>query len=55
MKVVGVSRRTQWNQIDRPALKPLPTTRYELAEWKPCRVNIFCGVPPYVAFVTSSQ
>jgi transposase len=40
MKVVGVSRRTLFEQIDRPALKPLPTTRYELAEWKGCRVNI---------------
>ncbi len=40
MRVVGVSRRALWGQIDRPALKPLPTTRYELAEWKPCRVNI---------------
>jgi transposase len=40
MKVVGVSRRTLWAQLDRPALRPLPTTRYELAEWKPCRVNI---------------
>jgi transposase len=40
MKVVGVSRRTLWRQLDRPVLRPLPTTRYELAEWKPCRVNI---------------
>jgi hypothetical protein len=40
MKVVGVSRRALFEQIDRPALKPLPQTRYELAEWKPCRVNI---------------
>jgi transposase len=40
MKVLGVSRRTLFEQIDRPALKPLPRTRYELAEWKPCRVNI---------------
>src|SRR5262249_60238513 len=40
MRGVGVSRRALWDQIDRPALKPLPTTRYELAEWKPCRVNI---------------
>jgi transposase len=40
MKVVGVSRRALFEQIDRPALKPLPPTRYELAEWKPCRVNI---------------
>jgi transposase len=40
MKVVGVSRRALFEQIDHPALKPLPRTRYELAEWKPCRVNI---------------
>ena len=49
MKRTGVSRRVLFEQIDRPALIPLPRTRYELAEWKPCRVNIFCGVPPYVA------
>jgi len=40
MKVVGVSRRTLFEQIDRPALKPLPATRYELAEWTVCRPNI---------------
>src|SRR5204862_6871562 len=40
MKIVGVSRRTLWAQLERPALRPLPVTRYELAEWKPCRVNI---------------
>ena len=40
MKVAGVSRRALFEQLDRPALKPLPRTRYELAEWKPCRVNI---------------
>jgi transposase len=40
MKVVGISRRTLWAQLDQPALRPLPTARYELAEWKPCRVNI---------------
>jgi transposase len=40
MKRVGVSRRTLFEQIDRPALMPLPATRYELAEWKGCRVNI---------------
>jgi len=50
MKRTGVSRRVLFEQIDRPALIPLPRTRYELAEWKPCRVNIFCGVPPYVAW-----
>jgi transposase len=40
MKVVGVSRRALFEQLDRPALRALPTTRYELAEWKPGRVNI---------------
>ena len=40
MKVVGVSRRTRFEQIDRPALRPLPRTRYELAEWHICRPNI---------------
>jgi len=27
-------------RLDRPALKPLPAERYQMAEWKPCRVNI---------------
>jgi transposase len=40
MKRVGASRRMLFEQIDRPVLTPLPATRYELAEWKPCRVNI---------------
>jgi transposase len=40
MKRLGVSRRTLFEQIDRPALKPLPRTRYELAEWQVCRPNI---------------
>jgi transposase len=40
MKRVGISRRMLFEQIDRPALKRLPATRYELAEWKGCRVNI---------------
>ena len=40
MKVLGLSRRALFEQLDRPALRPLPPTRYELAEWKPCVVNI---------------
>lgn len=40
MQIVGVSRRGLFEQLDRPALRPLPPSRYELAEWKPCRVNI---------------
>lgn len=34
------SRQSQFEQLDRPALKPLPTERYIFAEWKTARVNI---------------
>ena len=40
MKKLGISRRALYEQIDRPALQPLPATRYVLAQWKHCRVNI---------------
>ncbi len=40
MKVLGVSRRVLLEQLDRPALRPLPSTPYELATWKGCRANI---------------
>ena len=40
MQKIGKSRRELWEQLDRPALKALPAHRYELAEWKVCRVNI---------------
>jgi len=40
MRTVGVSRRVLFEQLDRPALRPLPATAYELATWKGCRVNI---------------
>ena len=33
-------RRTWFETIDRPALLPLPTQPYELAQFQPCRVNI---------------
>lgn len=33
-------RRSAFESIDRPAMKPLPATRYELAQWKNCGVNI---------------
>ena len=38
MKRVGVSRQQLYDRLDRPALRPLPTTPFELAEWKLCRV-----------------
>jgi len=40
MQKIGKSRHEQWELFDRPALKPLPPCRYELAQWKKCRVNI---------------
>jgi transposase len=38
MRKLGVSRNELFAQIDRPALKPLPSARYQYAEWKKCRV-----------------
>ena len=40
LKKLGVSRRALYEQLDRPALRPLPADRYVLAQWKRCRVNI---------------
>ena len=34
------SRATLFAQLDRPALKPLPATRYQFGEWETARVNI---------------
>jgi transposase len=33
-------RRERFEQIDRPAMKPLPLTRYEYAEWRKARVAV---------------
>jgi len=33
------SRRSLFEDLDRPALKPLPADRYEYAEWRKARVN----------------
>lgn len=33
------SRRERFEQLDRPALQPLPAARYELEIWKKCRVH----------------
>ena len=37
---LGASRRTLFDALDRPALKPLPTTPYVYAEWKQCKVGL---------------
>jgi transposase len=38
-KLAG-TRRLLFETLDRPALRPLPPTRYEFAEWKTAKVNI---------------
>jgi transposase len=38
-KLAG-TRRQLFETLDRPALRPLPPTRYELAEWRTAKVNI---------------
>ncbi len=40
MKRLGKSRMELFEELDRPALRPLPASRYEMAIWKVCRVNI---------------
>lgn len=40
MKHLGASRRELFERLDRPALKLLPPTRFEMATWKDCGVNI---------------
>lgn len=37
---LGVTRRQLLEEIDRPALKPLPAEPYEFCEWRACRVGI---------------
>ena len=40
MRRYGKSRRELFEQLDRPALRQLPSTRFEYAEWTKARVNI---------------
>ena len=40
MKLSGRSRRQEFEEIDRPNLRPLPKTAYEYAERKTARVNL---------------
>ena len=40
MRGWATTRRALFEQIDRPALLPLPPTPYEYAEWRRCRVNL---------------
>jgi transposase len=40
MRGWGTTRRALYEQLDRPALQALPSTPYEYATWKKCRVNL---------------
>jgi transposase len=40
MRRYGKSRRALFEAIERTALRPLPSTRFEYAEWRKARVNI---------------
>jgi transposase len=40
MRGWGTTRRALFEQLDRPALLPLPPAPYEYAAWKHCRVNL---------------
>jgi transposase len=40
MRGWGLSRRALYDQLDRPALRPLAAEPYEYAEWKRCRVGL---------------
>lgn len=37
---LGVTRPQLLEEVDRPALKPLPAEPYEFREWKTCRVGV---------------
>ena len=37
---LGASRKQLFEQLDKPALKPLPTAPYVYAEWKKCRAGL---------------
>jgi len=40
MRHLGKSRRELYEELDRPALGPLPSTRFQYATWKRAKVNI---------------
>jgi transposase len=40
MRGIGKSRCELWEEVDRPALKPLPPTRYEFAAWSKAKLGI---------------
>ena len=43
-------RKSAFELLDAPALRPLAATRFELCSWKSAKVNILCGLAISVAF-----
>ncbi len=48
------SRCSAFEELDRPALKPLPALAYQYADWKVARVGILCGEAISVALAQKS-
>jgi transposase len=44
MRTYGASRRAMFERFDKPALRPLPTERFQPGTWKRAKVNIDCHV-----------
>ena len=44
MRTYGASRREMFVRFDKPALRPLPTERFQPGTWKRAKVNIDCHV-----------
>ena len=43
------TRKSLFESMEKSALKALPERPFEYGEWKKAGVNIFCGLPRYVA------
>jgi hypothetical protein len=54
MKLPG-SRASCFEALDRPAIKPLPPTRYELVQFKRCRVNLDYHVEIEASFYSARK
>jgi transposase len=54
MQGYGKSRRELFVEIDQPALRPLPESRFEIREWKKAKVGIDHHVGAYGAFYSVS-
>jgi transposase len=54
MQGIDKSRNQLFEEIDRPALKPLPSVRFQLQEWKKAKVNIDHHIAVHRSFYSVS-